>query len=277
MQINNILVPIDFSKCAKNALRTAIVIAKKSKAKIHMVNAVHVHSPHPEITGGLIEEIVADYEVQVRESFTELESEIIELKDVPHETDRFIAYLTDAIYTETQNKAIDLIVMGTRADHTEMEHLLGTRATDVIQTIPVPILVIPETYEGFAINKAGLAIEYDSSLLFQDFNILKMLCLAFDAELLAFNISEDPSKVSQADQKLIGKLKSYLVPTNCSVRTVESSSISAGIKGFVANHELSMLAMIPKRRNFFERLFQKSITNALAVDLDVPMLIIRES
>ena len=62
MQISNILVPIDFSKCAKNALRAAIVIAKKSNAKIIMVNAVHVHSPHPEITGGLIEEIVSDYE-----------------------------------------------------------------------------------------------------------------------------------------------------------------------------------------------------------------------
>lgn len=277
MQIDNILVPIDFSKCAKNALRAAIVIAKKSNAKIHMVNAVHVHSPHPEITGGLIEEIVADYEVQVQESFKELESEIIELKDVPHEADRFIAYLTDAIYTETQNKSIDLIVMGTRAEHTEMEHLLGTRATDIIQTIPVTILVIPETHDQFQLNKAGLAIEYDSSLLFQDFNVLKLLCLAFDAELLAFNISDDPSNVSVQDQKLLGKLKNYLVPTNCSIRTVEASSITEGIKGFVANHGLNMLAMIPKKRNFFERLFKKSITNALAVDLDVPLLVIRES
>ncbi|MDW3197329.1 MAG: universal stress protein [Cytophagales bacterium] len=277
MQISNILVPIDFSKCAKNALRAAIVIAKKSNAKIIMVNAVHVHSPHPEITGGLIEEIVSDYEDQVKQSFQELESEIIELKDVPHEADRFIAYLTDAIYTETQNKAIDLIVMGTRAEHSEMEHLLGTRASDVIQAIPVPILVIPESYEGFDLKKVGLAIEYDSSILFQDFNVLKMLCMAFDAELLAFNVSEDPSKISIEDQKLIGKLKDYLVPTNSSVRTVEASSITEGIKGFVSSHELNMLAMIPKKYNFFERLFKKSVTKAMAVDLDVPLLVIRES
>lgn len=277
MQISNILVPIDFSKCAKNALRAAIVIAKKSNAKIIMVNAVHVHSPHPEITGGLIEEIVSDYEEQVKQSFQELESEVIELKDVPHEADRFIAYLTDAIYTETQNKSIDLIVMGTRAEHSEMEHLLGTRASDVIQAIEVPILVIPEAYEGFDLKKAGLAIEYDSSILFQDFNVLKMLCMTFDAELLAFNVSEDPSKVSTEDQKLIGKLKDYLVPTKSSVRTVEASSITDGIKGFVSSHELNMLAMIPKKYNFFERLFKKSVTKAMAVDLEVPLLVIRES
>ncbi len=277
MQIKNILVPIDFSKCAKNALRAAISIAKKSNAKIHLVNAVHVHSPHPEITGGLIEEIVADYEVQVRDSFRELESEIIELKDVPYEVDRFVAYLTDAIYTETQNKSIDLIVMGTRGEHTEMEQLLGTRATDVIQAISVPILIIPETHENFDLNKVGLAIEYENSLLFQDFNVLKLLCLDFNAELLAFNICENPASITKEDQKVIGKLSSYLVPTNSSIRTVEASSITKGIKDFTGNHQLDMLAIIPKKHNFFERLFKKSITKAVAVDLEVPMLIIRES
>ena len=277
MQVNNILVPIDFSKCAKNALRAAIVIAKKSDAKIIMVNAVHVHSPHPEITGGLIEEIVSDYEDQVKQSFRELASEVVELKDVPHEADRFIAYLTDAIYTETQNRSIDLIVMGTRAEHSGMEHLLGTRTSDVIQAIPIPILVIPEAYDGFEIKTAGLAIEYESSLLFQDLDVLKMLCLAFEAELLVFNVSGDPSKISAGDQKLIGKLKDYLVPTNCSVRTVEASSITEGIKDFVTNHELNMLAIFPKKHNFFERIFQKSITKVLAIDLGVPLLIIRES
>lgn len=277
MQINNILVPIDFSRCAKNALRAAIAIAKKSDAKIHMVNAVHVHSPHPEITGGLIEEIVADYEVQVQESFRELESEVIELKDVPYEVDRFVAYLTDAIYTETQNKDIDLIVMGTRDKHSEMEQLLGTRTTDVIQSIPVPILIIPETYENFELKKIGLAVEYESSLLFQDFNVLKLLSLNFDAEILAFNISEDPSSLSMQDQKVITKLNSYLVPTKSSIRTVEASSITKGISDFTTNHELSMLAMIPKKHNFFERLFKKSITKAIAADVNVPVLIIRES
>lgn len=277
MQIDNILVPVDFSDCAKNALRTAIALAKKCEAKIHMVNAVHVHSPHPDITGGFIEEIVSDYETQVKESFEELESEIIELQDIPHEADRFVSYLTDAIYTETLEKSIDLIVMGTRDEHGDVEHLLGTRATDVIETIPVPVLVVPESYQQHEFKKIGLAIEYDNTLLFQDFNILKLISTAFDAELLAFNISEDPSQITLNDQKVISKLKDYLVPANCSIRTVEASSITAGIKEFSRNHQLDMLAMIPKKYNFFERLFKKSITKAIAIDLDQPLLIIRES
>ena len=84
MEVKNILVPIDFSKCSKNALKTAIKLAKVNEAKIHLVNAIHVHTPHPDLSGGsLLESIISDYENQVKQSFEELESEIIELQDIP--------------------------------------------------------------------------------------------------------------------------------------------------------------------------------------------------
>ena len=125
--IRNILVPVDFSHCSKNALKVSIVVAKAFNAKIHMVNAVHVHTPHPDLVGGsIVEAIIMDYEVQVKEAFDELESELFELKEVPHEADRFLSYLTDAVYTETKKKKIDLIIMGTRKDHTDFEQFFGT-------------------------------------------------------------------------------------------------------------------------------------------------------
>ena len=79
MEVKQILIPVDFSKCSKNALKVAIGIAKKIGAKIQMVNAVHIHTPHPDFSGGvLIDGIISDYEEQVKQSFEELESEIIE-------------------------------------------------------------------------------------------------------------------------------------------------------------------------------------------------------
>ncbi len=70
MKIKNILVPIDFSECSKNALKIAIGLAKDFGAKIHMVNAVHVHHPHPDFIGGsLMDSIMADYENQVKREF----------------------------------------------------------------------------------------------------------------------------------------------------------------------------------------------------------------
>ncbi len=276
MEIKNIVVPVDFSQCSKNALQAAIKIAKLSGAKIHMVNAVHVHSPHPDISGGIIEEIVADYEEEIKRSFQELESEVIELQEVPHEADRFIAYLTDAIYTEVKTKDIDLIVMGTRAKHETMEHLLGTRATDIIETAEVPVLVIPEEYTKFDPHTFGFACEYDHDIHLQDFSMLKTLCDLFNAELLIFSVSEDVTELTLQDQKVIEKLRKAFEPVNASVRTIEAKSVTEGITQFANTHKVDVLAIIPKRRNFFERLFKKSITKSLAIDTGFPMLVFRE-
>lgn len=276
MEINNILVPIDFSECAKNALRSAIIIAKKVDAKIHMVNAVHVHSPHPEITGGIIEEIVADYEEQVKQSFQELESELIELHDVPHEADRFVSYLTDAIYTETQEKKIDLIVMGTREKHETMEHLLGTRSTDVIDAIEVPILVIPEQHAGLAPKSIGFAFEYQGSITSETYGVLRRISEIFDAELLIFNVVADAQSISVKDQEILQKLRKVFGKINCPVRTIEANSASEGIERFTDSHELDMLAMMPKKHTFWERLFKKSITKSMAIDTKIPLLIFRD-
>ncbi len=276
MEINNILVPVDFSQCSKNALQTAIALAKLSGAKIHMVNAVHVHSPHPHISGGIIEEIVSDYEEEIKKSFSDLESELIELQEVPHEADRFVAYLTDAIYTEVKKKDIDLIVMGTRSKHPITEHLLGTRATDVMDTAEVPVLILPEEHGTFHPSKIGFACEYDSDLHLQNFEMLKLICTLFDAELMAFSVVEDVSSVTQQDQKIIEKLNQALEPVRSSVRTVEAKSVTEGIKEFATSHELDLLAMIPRQKNFMDRLFKTSITKSVAIDTGFPLFVFKE-
>lgn len=277
MNIKNILVPIDFSACSKNALKAAIKLAKSLDAKIHMVNAVHVHHPHPDFVGGsLIDSIMVDYENQVKQSFAELESEIIELKDVPHEADRFISYLTDAIYSESEQKNIDLIVMGTRSEHGAIEHLIGTRATDIIETSKVPVVVIPENVKSFAPKNIGLASDLSAIKNTKRLDLIGVFAKLFDAKIYVFSIVDDPAKLSAQDQKLLKDIASRFKDYDCSARTVEADSITKGIVDFTKAHELDMLAMIPREYSFFEKLFRKSVTKNIAIDLDIPLLSFHE-
>lgn len=273
MKIKNILVPVDFSACSKNALKYAIQIAKTFDAKIHMVNAVHVHHPHPDfIGGGLVDAIISDYENQVQDSFAELESEIIELQDVPHEADRFISYLTDAIYTETQSKEIDLIVMGTRASHDKIEHIIGSRATDIIESAKVPVLVIPEDHQNFSLETIGLASDLHEIKNYRKMELLKMLAKSFNSTIMIFSVVEDPNKLSEVEQKHIREIVEFFKETECSARTVQSNSVVAGIMEFTKSHDLDMLAMIPREKSFFGKLFKGSITKNIALDIDIPLL-----
>ncbi|MEQ8470087.1 MAG: universal stress protein [Marinoscillum sp.] len=277
MNVKNILVPIDFSACSKNALKFAISMAKKFGAKIHMVNAVHMHHPHPDFIGGsLIDSIMIDYETQVKESFKELESEIIELKDVPHEADRFISYLTDAIYSESEQKNIDLIIMGTRAQHDTIEHLIGTRTTDIIETSKVPVIVIPENVSDFSIQKIGFASDLSEIKNYERLKLISDFASMFDAKVYVFSIVDDPDKLTTKDQKLLKEISARFKNNDCTARTVQSDSITDGIVNFTNAHNLDMLAMIPRQRSFFGKLFKSSVTKNIAIDIQIPLLSFHE-
>ncbi len=273
MEVKNILVPVDFSKCSKNALRIAIKIAQKCNAKIHIVNAVHIHAPHPNlIEGEMIDGIMEDYESQVKQSFKELKSEIIELKDVPHEMDKFLSYLTDAIFAEIKEKEIDLIVMGTRSDHDEVEHLIGTHATDIIESSEIPVMIIPEDYVDFKLNSIGFATDFLKIPGYNRMDILLWISKLFHAELLVFHVKEDATKFTQEEERQMAKIKKELAEVDASIRTVEAPSTIPGILDFVDSHNLDMLAMMPRKHNFFARLFKTSVTKSLALDPQVPLL-----
>lgn len=278
MEVKNILVPVDFSACSKNALKVAIDMAKKSGAKLHLLNAVHINAPHPELVGGgLMEGIIADYESQIKDSFDALEKEIVELKDVPHENDRFLSYLTDAIYAETEAKKIDLIVMGTRGNHDSIEHLTGTNASDVIELAPCPVLVIPEDYKNFNPTKIGFASDFNNIKDLKKLSAISYFAQTYDAEVLVFHVTDDFSKIQHTQQDLIGKIRGMIVARDVSVRTVEAESTIAGISDFIKKHELDLLSMMPRKHNLFVRLFRKSVTKSLAIDCEIPLLTFHES
>lgn len=278
MQFKNILVPVDFSNCSIVALRVAIGLAKLTRSKLHLVNAVHIHAPQPDLIGGsLMESIISDYESQVKESYEELEKEVVELNDVPHENDRFLAYLTDAIYAEVENKKIDLIVMGTRENHESIEHLTGTNASDVIEMASCPVLVIPENVKSFQPKNIGFASDLNTLKDFKKLGLIQHIAKLYDANVLVFHITDEPEKITSKHQQNIEKTKNALGDIECSVRTVESRSVVDGINEFAVKHSLDLLVMMPRKSNLFTRLFRKSITKRLAIDSKIPLLTFQDS
>lgn len=277
MKIDNILVPIDFSDCSKNALRFAIHLAKQYGSKIHMVNAVHVHSSHPNLVGGsLVASVIADYELQVKESFEALEREVIELKDVPHEADRFLSYLIDAIYTETVNKNIDLIVMGTKSSHTSLKQLLGSRASDVLDSATVPVLIIPEQWSFTSIRRIGFAFQVDEIKNPNRLKLLNKMADVLGAKVLGFTVQKDAEPITTRDQEIFRQFTQYFDEGVASMITVEAKSVLAGIKDFSEVQKLDMVALIPKEHSFLERIFKKSVSKNLIIESAIPILAFRD-
>ena len=226
--------------------------------------------------GSLVASVIADYEEQVKESFEELEREVIELQDVPHEADRFLSYLIDAIYTETVNKDIDLIVMGTRSNHTGLEEILGSRATDVLESATVPVLIIPEAWTFTSVEKIGFAFQVDEIKNPKRLKLLNKIAKSLDAKVLGFAVQQDAESVATKDQKIFRQFVQHFDEGVASMRAIEAKSVLSGIKEFSEVQKLDMIALIPKEHNFLERIFKKSVSKSLIIETSIPILAFRE-
>ena len=135
----NILVPIDFSANAEQALDYAIELARKLGAKVHLVNAIGlplVGSP----------ELGLPYTVEMLDNLNVENKKALEALAARRDTVGQVLVrhgdARDVIREAAEELRADLIVMGTHGRRGLSRALLGSVAENVLRTSPVPVLTI---------------------------------------------------------------------------------------------------------------------------------------
>ncbi len=276
MNIRNILVPTDFSPCSKNALKIAVSLAKGMGAKLHLINAIHVPTPHLDLGGqALIEPILENYEADIEKKFLELTMEIPGLSEVKHDHKSYVSFTIDAIYTAIETKKIDMIIMGTKGSHDKLEKMLGGVSSEVIRISEIPVLVVPEDITSFNPKRIAFAADFQKIDSIGKLEFLKKFALMFDAEIVVVNVTEDDkfpfSRLVESFRvdKFFGTLKHRF-------ETVKNSSVKDGLFEFAAANSVDMIAMMPRKHTLFEKIFKSSTTRKVAMDVKVPLLTFHE-
>ena len=145
MQIQHILVPMDFSPDAEQALEHAVALAQQFQARITLLHAIHLPVTTEVVLTGYFSEMAASAEhgmetYQKRVADAGLSVETLVLVGDPFR--QIIETATD--------KGADLIVMGTHG-RTGMQHwMLGSVAERVVRLAPCPVLVTRKTHAADA-------------------------------------------------------------------------------------------------------------------------------
>lgn len=272
MNVKNILVPTDFSPCSKNALRIAVDLSKKLGAKIHLINAIHVPTPHMDLGGqAIVEPMLEEYEEEIEKKFLALDQEIPGLKDVKHDHRAFISFTIDAIYTAMETRKIDMIVMGTKGSHDKLEKLLGGVSSEVIRIAEVPVLVVPENIKKFNPKKIVFAADFNKIETIGRLNPLKEMAKLFDAEIVIVNVSED-NKFPFSKLVESFKVDKFLKDIRHSFETAVSRDVKEGLFDFVEKKKADLIVMMPRKHSLFERIFKSSVTKKVAMEVKVPLL-----
>ncbi len=280
MEINKILVPVDFSPCALNALRIAADLAGRTGASLEVINAIHVPAhPHADVMAAqtIVQPMLSEYEAQVEERFQKLAEEVPELSEVTYTTRKFVALPSDAIYTCITEDGIDLVVMGTKGSHDVLEKIIGSLSADVIRFSKVPVLMIPENVEALSLKTIGFAADLHTIEDVKKLEVMIFFAKMTGAEIKLFYFARNDDHkhlLERGREKM--KLLDSLAGVKHSYVWSDQEKVSSGIMEMVDTHNLDMLVMYPRNHSLWDRILHGSVTKRVAVRVDVPLLTVHE-
>jgi nucleotide-binding universal stress UspA family protein len=143
-EINKILVPVDFSTLANNAVQTAVAISKRQLATITLIYVVenaYVLFP-PEVSGAagtILPQLIKD----ANDNLGKLAKELRVKHDIVVTHVVQSGNPADEICRWALHKKMDLIVMGTHGTAGLREFFMGSNAYRVVKNAPCPVLTLP--------------------------------------------------------------------------------------------------------------------------------------
>ncbi len=279
--MKTIFVPTDLSEHANTALKYALELAKVFPVE----NLILFHNNPQVITSEIPvlywddlkrmnEEIREHLEKKLSKALDEaaidasvLKTEIVVVSD---------AGTIASVSEMAKKKKADLIIMGTHGK-TGLEKLIfGSVTAGVLESCPVPVLAIPRHFRFKPVSK----VAYASSLTHFGPEIRSVLSVikAFGARLEVVHFDD-----GLLSEKLISHAKRVLhemdaedidlqiVPVNLEEKLADQ------IRKFVASSKPDWLVMIPKKREWYEKLFLSSKTLDVAMEYNKPMLVLHGS
>ncbi|MEQ8477163.1 universal stress protein [Fulvivirga sp.] len=269
MRIKKILVPINYSDCSINALRYAGQLAKQFEAKLLIIHALDNGNI---LTSKMVEEqkqrhiekisAILDNEPNV----SSIINDILITEKTPK----------DAIYWAIDEFYINLIIMGTEGAHRPFDELVGSFTYHVISNSKLPLLTIPENCPYIPPHKIGFGVDYKLLEHTSTLDILLDLVYAYNSKLEIFHVKTSDTRKNTLEIYESTKLDDYFSGVNHEFQTIEHSSIMSGLSSYINKNKPDLMAIMPRKYNFFKWLWHDSVSKELVQHLPLPILTIPE-
>jgi nucleotide-binding universal stress UspA family protein len=153
-EIKKIVVPVDFSPIASNALQTAIAICKRQLATLTLIHVIeNSYVLYPPEAGGVAAAILPELVKNANDSLSAMARELRVEHDLVVNHIVQSGNPADEICRWAFHKEIDLIVMGTHGASGLREFFLGSNAYRVVKNSPCPVMTIPGSNQWLDFRK----------------------------------------------------------------------------------------------------------------------------
>ena len=272
--IKHIIVPTDFSATARNAYYYAQVLAEALDADLTVVHVKEYLLPASEIA------VMPHFEDE--NSLTDAMDEFVNVQsdDAPVmvktkvRTKILRGAAVDELVSFSAKNNVDLIVMGTTGLQDFVSKIIGTVSLEVANKAHCPVVLVPRDATWQPINRIMFAANYDSTSP-------KMVHEAIDfAELLGTSIHFVHVNDNKADEdKLMETIWDELFtasdpPVPFEMHTIQRGEVVEQLSKYINQQNIDLVAFVNKKRNFWQNLMHRSVTQNVAISTEKPMLVL---
>jgi nucleotide-binding universal stress UspA family protein len=275
--MKTILIPTDFSDNAWNAMKYAAKLFEKETCKYILLNTYYSAPP-----------TVDSISVSFMESFSKGSKEGLEIalnrfKTLQHHVNTW--FVVESAYGEVQGvvarltdqEPIDFVVMGTEGAKGLQQIVIGTNTVSVINKVKTPVICVPEEASFQPIKKIVFATDYKILDNEKTLTPIKQLAVQYNAEIAILNVrneKEVPVTVDEAEEGFA--VHGFLEGIEHDFYSDNNKKIEEGILRFAEKHQADIIALVKREHSFLERLFTKGISDQVAFQANIPLLVLHE-
>lgn len=268
--MKQIIVPTDFSENAVHALRYAISFMNNLGGDITLLHTFQIS------TSGAGRFVALDEMVQ-QEREEELNGLIAKVKDQLADTVRLNGkvvegYAVDTIAEQADAHHVNFVVMGTRGASGVKKIFMGSTTSNVIRNTKVPVLAVPDDAGDFSMKHLLLALDASDMPDATVLNPALDLAAKFGAEVSILHINSNDK-----DDSISPNIQAYFEQMGIKYtyyKLQKSGDASENILDFAKQKNTDLVCVLNRHRSWFSQLFQTSVSQQLAFESNIPLLVL---
>lgn len=270
---SSIVVPTDFSKKSKIAIRYACEIASNTGGEVHFLNVIEEPYDFPSRVQDILDAQKQEHEEKLTSIIQNLhkidEFRILKMKGVVK---------TGKVLTRTRQVALehnhDMIVIGLGGEADFKKVLYGSITNNLLMTSEIPVLAISKHIDYRELKTMLFATDMRKP----DINYIKKMrefCLDIGVNLKLIHIAEDQQEIeSEKLDRFNRKLKKITNNHQGKLIIHHGSSFTEGITDYIGNDKHTLLVMTRYKKKFWEWLLANSTVKSIAQMASVPLLML---
>lgn len=271
--MKTILITSDFSENSIDAAHVGIEFARLFQAKVILMHVYSLPLPtteYPEMIDFTAYEKIKSTQLDNLRKKLGVPGVEIEASIVPGMS------FYEEVQSYTEHRNVDLVVMGLTGSSRMSEILLGSNTMSLLAHATAPVLAIPK---GFSLKKdLKIAFAYDGQKIDNQRNmdLLVEIVRKFYSKIHAFHVTPGKHDLQMYQELICERLKVHLPAEHFTLETEVNDHTDPGIMEYVINRQVDILALIPRKHKFFDRLFHESHTREIAGMGNIPILALPE-